>query len=232
MNKRANLPCDVLIFSTSSSLNIIHHTFAIRHNLLDRATGPSTLTLSVPSSGGSHLGTCRTVLVRMPRVTGDGLLMISSSTKYQVINKWVDKGLCRSTSWINFCLAVHMALYVTRTFVKAACDNEFIMLKIQFFAPGSIVPCMCSTKSSSHKAHTHMDVVQSTKECLHESPIPQIGHTSDGAIFLWWSKSVDGSGCWAKRHKKYFLFRRHLCLPQSIIQLLIPFSVWCILSLV
>lgn len=99
-----------------------------------------------------------------------------------------------------------MAHNETKSFVKTACDNESNMLKIQFFAPGSFIACICSTSSSSHKSQTHLDVVQSIKECLQESFIPQIRHASEADKILWWSGSVDGSDCCARSHRNTFSF--------------------------
>lgn len=117
------------------------------------------------------------------------------SERYLSMNKWVAKGLWCSSSCINFLRADQMAQRVT------------VMLKIHALASGSAIKIRCSTNSGSHKAHTHLAMVQRISECAHESSSPHTTHHDVVDMFLWLSTSTVGIEHWAKRHKKTLIFQ-------------------------
>src|SRR5438105_398750 len=100
------------------------------------------------------------------------------------MNKWVDRGLWNSSSWIIFLRAYQMAHRVTATLAKSSRNSVSIIAKSHYFAEGSSFMHMCSVTPSSARAHIHLVIKQSMNECLHESSCPQIEHALVVAIYL------------------------------------------------
>lgn len=70
-----------------------------------------------------------------------------------------------------------------------------------------------SVNSSSARAHTHRDIWQSNKECLHVSTVAlQMVHAGESAFFLWFWISPVGIDVLASRHVNTLIFDRILNL--------------------
>ena len=89
--------------------------------------------------------------------------------------------------------------------VNPACGSVSCMKKSQYLAFGSVHPIICSARLESERAQVQRDIVQSIKECLHESKHPHRAHLSSTAIFLCLRTSLVGRECFASLHKKTFI---------------------------
>lgn len=84
-------------------------------------------------------------------------------------------GVWKIPSWIAFRRDDQMAQSVTAVFTNCSCDNDSRSEKSHCFALGSVVATKFCPSSSSIRAHEHLDVVHSSRECLEES----------GALLVW-----------------------------------------------
>jgi hypothetical protein len=126
------------------------------------------------------------------------------------------RGLWKTPSWIALRLACQIAHSVTHNRVSCSCGKDWNIEKSQLLASGSCRWQTCSASSSSARAQTHLAIVQSINECLHESSAPHIPHKLDCAMCLRFSKSAVGSECLANRHKKIFTFAGTLAFQRRV----------------
>ena len=83
------------------------------------------------------------------------------------------------------------------------------------FALGSEVAAICCPSSSSTSAHVHLDMVQSTRECFHESGAPHIPHALESNMCLCDLTLLVGIECYDKRHRNILTFPGTAVFPND-----------------
>lgn len=109
-------------------------------------------------------------------------------------------------SWIALRRADQIAHSVTIILVNSTWDKVSCKKKSQFLAFGSVNPIMWSMRFESKRSQVHRDILQSIKECRHESMHPHRALLLDFAIFRCCNRSAEGIDWFARSQTKIFSF--------------------------